>query len=110
MSSVHRQGDKSIRDLLDWLSLAFGFQVMSLFIHLFSDMFKEGGTVSLLQSYWFPCIIFGKHRSMRTEWCAFCVQKSNVENQRENMVLLLANISTRTAAQERHPLVRYMPF
>ncbi|PUZ56354.1 hypothetical protein GQ55_5G289200 [Panicum hallii var. hallii] len=57
MSSVHRQGDKSIRDLLDWLSLAFGFQ------------------------------------------------KSNVENQRENMVLLLANISTRTAAQERHPLV-----
>jgi hypothetical protein len=26
------------------------------------------------------------------------------------MVLLLANISTRTAAQERHPLVRYMPF
>ncbi|RLM91252.1 hypothetical protein C2845_PM08G15540 [Panicum miliaceum] len=57
MSSVHRQGDKSIRDLLDWLSLAFGFQ------------------------------------------------KSNVENQRENMVLLLANISTRTAAQEGHPLV-----
>ncbi|KAG2598189.1 hypothetical protein PVAP13_5KG302007 [Panicum virgatum] len=57
MPSVHRQGDKSIRDLLDWLSLAFGFQ------------------------------------------------KSNVENQRENMVLLLANISTRTAAQEGQPLV-----
>ncbi|CAL4963325.1 unnamed protein product [Urochloa decumbens] len=57
MSSVHRHGDKSIRDLLDWLSLAFGFQ------------------------------------------------KSNVENQRENLVLLLANISTRTAALEGHPLV-----
>jgi hypothetical protein len=26
MSSMHRAG-KSIRDLLDWLSLAFGFQV-----------------------------------------------------------------------------------
>nr|CAB3477289.1 unnamed protein product [Digitaria exilis] len=57
LSSVHRQGDKSVRDLLDWLSLAFGFQ------------------------------------------------KSNVENQRENMVLLLANVSTRTSAQEGHPLV-----
>ncbi|KAL6607954.1 hypothetical protein ACP70R_041017 [Stipagrostis hirtigluma subsp. patula] len=44
-----------IRDLLDWLSLAFGFQ------------------------------------------------KSNVENQREHMVLLLANISTRAAGQEGHP-------
>jgi len=51
MPSVHRQGDKSIRDLLDWLSLAFGFQVMSLFILLFSDTLKEGDTVSLLQSY-----------------------------------------------------------
>jgi len=51
MSSLHRQGDKSIRDLLDWLSLAFGFQVMSLFILLFSDTLKEGDTVSLLQSY-----------------------------------------------------------
>ncbi|KAF7071133.1 hypothetical protein CFC21_076535 [Triticum aestivum] len=56
MSSMHREG-KSIWDLLDWLSLAFGFQ------------------------------------------------KSNVENQRENMVLLLANISTRTSGQEGHPLV-----
>jgi len=51
MSSLHRQGDKSIRDLLDWLSLAFGFQVMSLFIRLFSETFKEGDKVSLLQSY-----------------------------------------------------------
>lgn len=42
--------------------------------------------------------------------CFSCVQKSNVENQRENMVLLLANVSTRTSAQEGHPLVRYMPF
>lgn len=56
MSSMQREG-KPIWDLLDWLSLAFGFQ------------------------------------------------KSNVENQRENMVLLLANISTRTSGQEGHPLV-----
>uniref|UniRef100_A0A0D9V1R7 1,3-beta-glucan synthase n=1 Tax=Leersia perrieri TaxID=77586 RepID=A0A0D9V1R7_9ORYZ len=52
---MHRHGDRSIRDLLDWLSLAFGFQ------------------------------------------------KSNVENQRENLVLLLANIGARTAGHE-HPL------
>ncbi|ONM41651.1 Callose synthase 7 [Zea mays] len=57
MSSIQRHEDKSIQDLIEYLSLAFGFQ------------------------------------------------KSNVENQRENMVLLLANISTRTAAQEGHPLV-----
>ncbi|KAF2950556.1 callose synthase 7 [Oryza sativa Japonica Group] len=56
MSTMHTDGNKSIRDLLDWLSLAFGFQ------------------------------------------------KSNVENQRENLVLLLANIGTRTAGQD-HPLV-----
>ncbi|XP_047056174.1 callose synthase 7-like [Lolium rigidum] len=56
MSSIHREG-KSIRDLLDWLSLAFGFQ------------------------------------------------NSNVQNQRENMILLLANISTRTSGQEGLPLV-----
>uniref|UniRef100_A0A0E0JJS1 1,3-beta-glucan synthase n=1 Tax=Oryza punctata TaxID=4537 RepID=A0A0E0JJS1_ORYPU len=56
MPSMHMNGDKSIRDLLDWLSLAFGFQ------------------------------------------------KSNVENQRENLVLLLANIGTRTAGQD-HLLV-----
>ncbi|KAM0833601.1 hypothetical protein ACQ4PT_064158 [Festuca glaucescens] len=56
MSSMHREG-KSIRDLLDWLSLAFGFQ------------------------------------------------NSNVENQRENMILLLANISTRTSGQDGLPLV-----
>jgi len=56
MSSIPREG-KSIQDLLDWLSLAFGFQ------------------------------------------------NSNVENQRENIVLLLANISTRTSGQEGLPLV-----
>ncbi|TVU33971.1 hypothetical protein EJB05_15790, partial [Eragrostis curvula] len=57
MSSMHWEKDKPLRDLLDWLSLAFGFQ------------------------------------------------KSNVENQRENMVLLLANIKTRTFGKEGHPLV-----
>ncbi|TVU33970.1 hypothetical protein EJB05_15789 [Eragrostis curvula] len=57
MSSIHWDRDKPVRDLLDWLSLAFGFQ------------------------------------------------KSNVENQRENMVLLLANISTRTFGEDGQPLV-----
>ncbi|KAL5227560.1 hypothetical protein ABZP36_015825 [Zizania latifolia] len=59
ISSIHSGGDKShksIRDLLDWLSVAFGFQ------------------------------------------------KSNVQNQRENMVLLLANIGAR-AAGPGYPLV-----
>jgi hypothetical protein len=54
--------------------------------------------------------LFAKNHYIGTEWCVYMsfVQKSNVENQRENMVLLLANISTRTAAQEGHPLVSSM--
>jgi len=94
MSSIQSQGDKSIRDVIDWLSLAFGFQVMSFFIHSCSDIDMLNLAKILLLELNGVYVFF---------W-----QKSNVENQRENMVLLLANISTRTAGQEGHPLVRSM--
>jgi callose synthase len=103
MYSIQSQGGQSIRDVLDWLSLAFGFQVMSFFIHSCSDinMFKGG-----LHSY--PSLVWQKVLLELNGVYVFFGQKSNVENQRENMVLLLANISTRTAGQEGHPLVRSM--
>lgn len=54
MSSMHTDGNKSIRDLLDWLSLAFGFQVKFLTSMYMVHWFQ----MEVIQCYFLPHVSF----------------------------------------------------
>ena len=65
-------------DMLDWLQLNFGFQVCFLDISTLLSIFN--GIADII--FWFYFLYF---------W----LQKDNVANQREHLILLLANVHIR---------------
>lgn len=66
--------NKVNEDILDWLQLMFGFQVETELIYVY---------------HW--CLIF----YISFKGYLVFVQKDNVENQREHLILLLANVHIR---------------
>lgn len=77
--SVDKQKQKTGElDLLDWLRVTFGFQVE----HLPNK-----------KLFAFVFLLFLKNLSITTCYC--CLQRDNVRNQREHLILLLANVHIR---------------
>lgn len=113
--------DKSANDILEWLALAFGFQVIwiSLIFFIQSNMIdslkfkcpkahllktnKNDTATNRAISFYLWCFVLKMFLLTYFLFPDLCgVKKGNVANQREHLVLLLANMDVRNKTLQDH--------
>ncbi|KAJ6920384.1 callose synthase 7-like isoform X2, partial [Populus alba x Populus x berolinensis] len=104
-SDMHKERVTSVNDIFDWLSSIFGFQIRAIF---FGELWMCCKTLKI---YYSLALGFGRGKEGKTLWRVItpCIlilsmesKRGNVGNQREHLILLLANMDVRNRSLDNY--------